>query len=174
MKTWRIISRLGCGALIIAVLTTVLFAQTKRASKPAAKPLPNLILDTIEGQKWSLHENRGRVVVINFWATWCEPCLKEIPMLVRFGKEYERRGLRVVGIALDEENREELIKNFIVRYKINYPILLPVIGSQLAQIDPVPTTLLIDAEGRLAKKYIGLIPEKILRADIVKLFAKSK
>lgn len=90
-------------------------------------------------------------------------------MLIRFGKEYEGRGLRVVGIALDEEHREELIKSFVGKYKINYPILLPVIGSRLAQIDPVPTTLLIDAEGRLAKKYVGLIPEKILRADINKL-----
>jgi thiol-disulfide isomerase/thioredoxin len=171
MKNRTVINYLGFGFLVIAMTASVLFAQTKQApSKQAVKPLPNLVLDTLDGgKKWSLHENRGRVVLINFWATWCEPCLKEVPMLISFGKEYEKRGLRIVGIALDEEHREELIKSFVGKYKINYPILLPVIGSRLAQIDPVPTTLLIDAEGRLAKKYVGLIPEKLLRADIEKL-----
>ena len=87
-----------------------LFAQTEQAPKADAKPLPNLVLNTIDGQKWSLYENRGRVVILNFWATWCEPCRTETPMLVKLAGEYEEAGLKVVGIALDEDTAE-LIKN---------------------------------------------------------------
>ena len=79
-----------------------------------------------------------------------------------------RRGLKIVGIALDTGGTN-LIKKFITEYKVDYPILLPVPGSALSRIDPVPTTLLIDGEGRLAKKYVGELPEEILREDIEKL-----
>lgn len=89
-------------------------------------------------------------------------------MLVKLSDDYEKKGLRVVGIALDEDGTE-LIKNFITEFKVDYPVLLPVPGSALSRIDPVPTTLLIDANGRLAKKYVGAMPEKILRVDIEKI-----
>ena len=153
---------------ILLDFTPDLFAQNEQAPKSDAKPLPNLVLNTIEGREWSLYENRGRVVLLNFWATWCEPCRTETPMLVRLAGEFEERGLRVVGIALDKDG-VGIIKKFVAEYKVDYPILLPVPGSRLSQIDPVPTTLLIDAEGRLAKKYVGAMPEKILRADLEKL-----
>jgi cytochrome c biogenesis protein CcmG, thiol:disulfide interchange protein DsbE len=173
MKIQKIINHLSFLALIMTVFTSASFAQTDPPPKPASKPLPNLILDTLDGQKWNLHENRGRIVLINFWATWCEPCRTETPMLIKLGKEYKPRGLEIVGIALDEEGAEP-IKKFIAEYKIKYPILLPAPGSLLSQIEPVPTTLLIDAEGRLAKKYVGAMPEEILREDIEKLIKGVK
>lgn len=150
-------------------------AQTRRQSvkkstlaKQAEKTLPDLKLPDLNGAEWSLHKNRGRVVLINFWATWCVPCRTETPMLVNLGNEYKSRGLEIVGIALDEGGTE-IIKKFVAEYGIDYPILLPVPGSRLARIAPVPTTLLVDSQGRLAKKYVGAMPEKILHADIEKL-----
>ena len=113
-----------------------------------------------------------RVVLLNFWATWCEPCRTETPMLVNLGKEYNERGLKIVGIALDTGGTN-LIKKFITEYKVDYPILLPIPGSSLSRIDPVPTTILIDSEGRMVKKYVGELPENILREDIEKLTASS-
>jgi thiol-disulfide isomerase/thioredoxin len=171
VKKSRIINFVGVLTLIFAVFLSVSFGQEKSAPKAAEKPLPNLVLDTIDGKKWSLYENRGRVVIINFWATWCEPCRTETPMLVDLGKKYKKQGLEIVGIALDE-NGTEIIKKFVAEYKIDYPILLPVPGSLLAQIDPVPTTLLIDAEGRLAKKYVGAMPEDLLTGHIEALIKK--
>lgn len=168
MKNRRIINWIGVLALLVVGFASASPAQTKRVSKPVEKPLPNLTLNTIDGQKWNLYENRGRVVLINFWATWCAPCRTETPMLVDLGQEYKTRGLEIVGIALDEGGTE-VIKKFVADYEIDYPILLPVPGSALSRIDPVPTTLLIDAEGRLAKKYVGILEEKILRGDIEKL-----
>jgi 5'-nucleotidase / UDP-sugar diphosphatase len=173
-------------ACILFVVTVSIFfgagdsyGQTRRkiVKKPAAatakknvaeKPLPDLKLPDLNGGKWSLHENQGRVVLINFWATWCAPCRAETPMLVKLGKEYESRGLEIVGIALDDDGTGN-IQKFAADFEIDYPILLPVPGSRLSRIDPVPTTLLIDSQGRLAKKYVGAMPEKILRADIEKL-----
>ena len=146
-------------------------AQKKAPPKAGEKPLPNLVLNTVDGEKWSLYEHRGKVVLINFWATWCEPCRTETPMLVSLGKEYKTRGLKIVGIALDQDGTK-VIKKFMTEYKIDYPVLLPVPGSALSRIDPVPTTILIDREGRLAKKYVGELPEDILRADIEKLVKK--
>ncbi len=136
-----------------------------------AKPLPELKLPDLNGAEWSLHQNRGRVVLINFWATWCAPCRAETPMLVNFSKEYKRRGLEIVGIALDDDGAGN-VKNFVADYKVDYPILLPVPDSALSRIDPVPTTLLIDADGRLAKKYVGALSENILRTDIEKLIGR--
>jgi thiol-disulfide isomerase/thioredoxin len=151
------------------------FAQRKTKTSPktaAAKPLPNLTLNTIDGQKWSLEENRGRVVLINFWATWCAPCRTEIPALVRLSNEYKASGLEVVGISVDSENIEQ-INGFIKDYKINYPILLAAPGSLLSRRKAVPMTLLVDQTGVLAKKYVGAAKESVFEKDIKDLFAKK-
>ncbi len=168
MKNQKVVNCVLLLVLVFASFAAGASAQKKSSVKPAEKPLPNLTLDTIDGKKWNLDENRGRVVLLNFWATWCTPCRTETPMLVKLGKEYNDRGLNIVGIALDSEGTA-IIKKFIAEYKVDYPILLPVSGSALSRIDPVPTTILIDAKGFLVKKYVGELPEKILREDIEKL-----
>jgi hypothetical protein len=93
-------------------------------------------------------------------------------MLVRLAHEYEKSGLKIAGIALDENGRE-LIKTFVADYKIDYPILIPPANSPFLSLENLPTTLLIDTEGRLARKYIGAIPEKTLREDIESLIRKT-
>jgi cytochrome c biogenesis protein CcmG/thiol:disulfide interchange protein DsbE len=176
VKDRKIISWIAILAFLFGAFATDSSGQRKQTApkkKTAERPLPNLVLKTLDGEKWSLSENRGRVVLLNFWATWCEPCRTETPMLVKLADEYEEAGLKVVGIALDE-NAVELIRKFAADYKIDYPILLPVPDSLLSRIDPVPTTLLIDGEGRLAKKYVGAMPEDLLRKDIEKLVDKLK
>lgn len=137
-------------------------------SKPAEKPLPDLKLPDLSGEQWSLHANLGKVMLMNFWATWCAPCREETPILVKLAEEYKSKGFEIIGIALDDDGAGNIDK-FVAEFKVEYPILLPVPGSALSRIDPVPTTLLIDAEGRLAKKYVGAMPEKILREDIERL-----
>lgn len=136
-----------------------------------SKPLPELTLPDLNGAKWRLSDQRGKVVLINFWATWCLPCREETPMLVSLAKDFD--GLSVAGIALDQESLDA-VRQFVVEYKVPYPVLLPVPGSLLSRIQPVPTTLLIDQTGRLAKKYVGAIGESILRTDIEALLAPAK
>jgi hypothetical protein len=89
-------------------------------------------------------------------------------MLIKIADEFEKRGLQVVGVAVDEGG-PELIKKFVAEYKIDYPILIPPEDSPWSRAEKMPTTLLIDSDGRLAGKYFGAVPEKVLREDIEKL-----
>ena len=159
--------------ILAALLIFAAFAPDSFGQKKTdEKPLPNLVLNTLDGKKWSLYENRGKLVLINFRATWREPCRTEKPMLVELADRYGKQDLQIVGIALDEAGTE-IIKKFAAEYKIDYPILLPVPGSALSRIDPVPTTILIDRKGFLSKKYVGELPEEILREDIEKLIKSA-
>ena len=156
-------------ALIITFLVVILVASSAEAQAERSKPVvPNLTFTALDGTKWSLGANRGRVVVLNFWATWCEPCRTEVPYLVKIADEFGKPGVNVVGVSLDEPG-SEIVKKFAAEYKINYPILFPEPDSPFSKIDNLPMTLLIDREGRLANKYTGAVPEKVLRADIGEL-----
>lgn len=94
-------------------------------------------------------------------------------MLVRLAVEYKKSGVKVAGVGLDEGG-EKLIEKFAAEYKINYPIVIPPARSPLFSIENLPNTFLIDREGRLFTKYVGLVPESVLRGDIDKLINKTK
>ncbi len=173
----RVLLRFVSSVMVAIVLSGVCFPVTEAFGQGArtsgaknSKPLAELTLPDLNGAKWRLSEQRGKVVLINFWATWCPPCREETPVLISLAKDFRARGLSVAGIALDQEGAI-VVKEFVAEYKIPYPVLLPVPGSALSRIQPVPTTLLIDRQGRLAKKYVGAIEEIILREDIEKLLA---
>lgn len=172
MKKHKIALRIILPALILLVLTINLPAQTKAPPKEENPSLPNLRLNTIQGEKWSLHEQRGKIVLLNFWATWCAPCREEIPALVNLSKKYKPSGVEIVGISLDSENIEQVNK-FIKEFKMDYTILLTVPGSLLARQETVPVTLLIDENSRLTKKYIGAADESLLEKDIKDLLSKK-
>ena len=171
MKNRKIVIIFGLLILLAIGLTPNLSAQTK-TPKAEEKPLPDLVLSSVTGQKWSLHENRGRIVLMNFWATWCAPCRTEIPYLVRLSDKYKASGLQVVGITIDSENTEQ-INNFIKEFNVDYPILLVIPGSMLSQQKAVPMSLLIDEKGVLAKKYIGAVEENVFEKDIDDLLSKK-
>lgn len=158
--------------LLSSIFSISIFAQTKKRAEPAVKPLPNLVLNTIDGKKWELYENRGNIVLLNFWATWCVPCRTEIPALVRLAEKHRADGLTVAGISVDSENPVR-IEEFIEMYKIEYPILLTVSGSLLSRQKAIPMSLLIDENGFLAKKYIGAIKEDVFEKDIKDLQNKK-
>jgi len=165
------LSLFALGTIYFSSSTT---AQSKTNIKPkaAAKPLPNLTLNTTNGQKWSLDENRGRVVLLNFWATWCVPCRAEVPYLVRLSNKYKTGGLDVVGINIDGDNIEQ-INSFIKEFKVDYTVLLTVPGSILTRQKAVPMSLLIDGKGVLVKKYVGAIKESVFEKDITDLLDRK-
>jgi len=124
------------------------------------------------GEDWNFNDQRGRVVVVNYWATWCPPCRVETPGLVSVANGYKPRGVEVVGVTLDEDL--DLVPKFVESYKIPYEILLPggdpnVGGSEMA----LPTTFLYDKKGRLAKKYTGIVLESTLKSDIETLLTEE-
>ena len=120
---------------------------------------PEFELENLSGEKVTLDQFSGKVVLLNFWATWCPPCRKEIPEFVEMYSEYEDDGLEIVGVTLNSGSAEK-IQNFAYKNKMNFPILT---GSKektmnLAQkynIKAVPTSFVIDREGVVQHKWVG-------------------
>ena len=129
-------------------------------------------LQDIDGKRWGLAEQRGRVVLVNYWATWCPPCRQETPGLVRLANEYRVKGVEVVGITLDEDLTA--VREFVARYQIPYRILIPSNASNLTtMIESIPVTLLYDHQGRVAKRYVGAVSETTLKRDVEQLLAEQ-
>ena len=121
-------------------------------------PLPDLNLPDVSGKLHNISEWQGKILIINFWATWCPPCLKEIPELVLLQKQYSAKGLQVIGVAIDDQNS---VEEFLVSNKINYPILIAgVTGIALAQqlgntVDAVPFTVVVNQQGQIIHQHPG-------------------
>ncbi len=128
-----------------------------------------LDLPALKGGQWSLSEQRGKIVLVNFWATWCPPCRAETPGLVSIAKQYAGRGVEVVGIAMDDSPLRA-VPPFVSQFGIPYPILLPSASSPFStSIENLPTSLLIDRNGRVARTYYGMVDERLLAHDIDQL-----
>ena len=147
------------------------------AGKPnaAGKPAPELTLKDLGGKDLSLSQYKGKVVLVNFWATWCEPCQVEIPWLIEMQQKYSAQGFTVLGIAMDEEgasvvtpwvNKERFDVNG-TKSQMNYPI---VIGNDAAAdkfggLLGYPTSVLVTRDGKIVKRITGIIsPEEISKS----------
>lgn len=117
----------------------------------------------------------GKVVLLNLWATWCPPCRREIPDLIEIAKEYEHKGVVVIGVSLDEgENNLALVKKFVERNKIPYLNVIDnmdhVIASSYGNISSIPTTFIIDKQGNVVKRIIGMQSKAAFVAALSKYF----
>ena len=130
-----------------------------------------LAFSLLDGGMWKLSDARGRVVLVNLWATWCGPCRAETPMLVRVKADLGPRGFEVLGVSLDvTKYKEKQVRSFQEMYRVTYALAFPAALSQIESgLDGIPTTLLFDRSGRAAKIYVGEIPEHTLRADVTTL-----
>jgi cytochrome c biogenesis protein CcmG/thiol:disulfide interchange protein DsbE len=128
--------------------------------------MPELAMTQLDGGTWRLADHRGQVVLVNYWATWCGPCWEETPGLVRLSRELGPKGLAVVGVAIDEGGAEE-VKKFVDEFNVSYPVVLPERMSQMEYgMEGVPTTILVDKEGRVAKTYVGAVRQKDFETDV--------
>jgi len=134
---------------------------------------PVFSLPDMNGQKVDLVSFRGRVIVIEFWATWCGPCREEIPVLNQIFKAYKEKGLVIIGISLDRKPPQE-VKEFLDHLQVEY---INVMGgeeifekySQTANLGPIrgiPATFIIDRQGQICQRYMGLAEKKILEEAI--------
>lgn len=121
------------------------------------KPAPDFALKDADGKNVKLSDYRGKVVLLNFWATWCGPCQLEIPWFIDFQKQYQSQGLEIIGVSMDDEGWP-VIKPFVASHKMNYRVLLgnDSVTQLYGGIDSLPTTFLIDRQGRVAKVHVGL------------------
>jgi len=130
--------------------------------------IANFELQDVNNQLHRLSDYQGQWVVVNFWATWCSPCIKEIPELKRFHRQYHKEGVTVIGINFEELSVEQL-KQAIREFGIDYPVLR--IGSvPLVPFEPLkglPSTFVVSPEGRLVKSWLGPINEDVLKAYVL-------
>jgi len=138
-------------------------------------PLPTeaaLSLKDLTGADQSLAGYRGRVVVLNFWATWCEPCKKEMPDLSAIQNEYAALGVQVIGAAGDAATDSAKVLKFIREYKLNFPVW---VGAQTSDMERfglgsvLPATVIIDREGKIVWREIGIIKPLELRKELDKI-----
>jgi cytochrome c biogenesis protein CcmG/thiol:disulfide interchange protein DsbE len=148
--------------LVMAILLGVAIYRKMYPFNPPAglnkgHSVPDLTLTDTQGHQLSLSQFRGKVVVVNFWATWCPPCKEEIPWFVEMQRRYGAQGVQVVGISMDEpRDRNDVIK-FAAKTGVNYPILYgsQSVADQFGGIEFLPTTYYIDREGIVVERVLG-------------------
>jgi len=159
-------------------LALVMMAGSSRAGQtgaaasrcdPRAKPAKlDFTLKDVNGKPVKLADFAGKIVVLNFWATWCVPCRAEIPALVELQAKYGRSGLQVVGVSIDDP--AEKMKPFIGQYKINYPVLQALgndaILDTYGPMVVVPQTVVIERGGKMCTKHIGPVTRDALEQEI--------
>ncbi len=132
-------------------------------------------LPDVDGKPQALEQWRGQVLVLNFWATWCPPCRREIPDLMRMAERYRTQGVVFVGIGVDQE---QAVRDYAQKAAINYPVLLGsmdylYITRRLGNpTEGLPFTLVLDRQGQIAYTREGLVNEQALQQAIAKLLAK--
>ncbi len=164
-------SKLSCLKIAIVILLTVFVlagcdnSSSPSASTPAASaakgqlignPAPDFTLTNMTGQKVSLSQYRGKVVVLNFWATWCPPCREEMPSMEALYRKYKDQGLVMLAVNVDESG-ESAVKKFLQKTPYSFPILLD--SENVAQntygVFRFPESFIIDREGVIVEKIIG-------------------
>lgn len=146
-------------------------APTGLQSSTEPTPAPDLTLETMDGESIPLAQSADRVLLVNFWATWCPPCRKEIPDLVDLQNELGERGLTVVGVAMDEEG-EEVVRPFLDEYGVNYPIVLDTtstISQQFGDVMGLPTTFVIGPDGQIQRRILGIFPVDDLKPELIQM-----
>src|SRR5258708_17301840 len=158
--------------LLLALAAT---AQSPKTSKSSTgrSPATKFNLKDASGKDVKLADRKGKVVLVNFWATWCEGCQVEIPWFVEFQKEYADRGLVVVGIAMDDDWKS--VKPSIEEKKVNYPIVIgnQELGKQYGLIG-MPLTALVDREGRIVDVHNGIVDKTATEQRIKDLLQQRR
>lgn len=134
----------------------------------------DLTLPQLNGGQWKLADHRGQIVLINYWATWCEPCREEMPGLARMAQEFAPKGLAVVGVAMDDgSDARAQVRAFATRMTVPYPIAFPAAASLGPREIALPTSVLIDRQGRIIKTYAGAVERDDFANDVSAALAEK-
>ena len=158
---------------LVFVLAFGVFLLTRNHSTEAVmegEMMPVFQLKDVDENEFDSSQLKGKVVILDFWATWCPPCRMEIPHFQALHEKYEDKGLAVVGVSLDSEGAY-VVKPFMENNKVTYTMLLA--GQQIANkfggIRAIPTTFVVDRSGKIVKKYVGYREQSVFENDIKEL-----
>jgi cytochrome c biogenesis protein CcmG/thiol:disulfide interchange protein DsbE len=146
------------------------------AADPSRPDEPAVTFKNLDGLDVSLASLKGKVVIVNFWATWCEPCRVEIPWMIGFQQKYADKGFTILGVAMDEEGKS-VVQPYVQKTQfdvdghsatMNYPIVLgnDELAEKFGGLIGFPTTIVISRDGKIQKRYIGLADEGDLEKEI--------
>lgn len=137
----------------------------------AGRPAPALARPAIDGGRVDLSQLRGKVVLLNFWATWCAPCQAEMPTFVGWQNSYAAQGLKIVGVSMDDDAGP--VRRMAARLRLNYPVVMgdEKIGAQFGGVLGLPVTYLIDRRGILRARFQGETDTKKILAALKPLLA---
>jgi peroxiredoxin len=155
MKLWNSGSRLQVMTLWAMVLLVVMGLNACGWAKEKGDPAPDFSLVDTAGKTFSLSQMQGKVVLINFFTIWCQPCRHEMPDLNAIYKENKDKGLEMVGICLNADPNQ--LKVLVKQLNLDYPILLGTdkVNKDYGEIVGVPTTFIVDKQGKIAEKIVG-------------------
>jgi peroxiredoxin len=162
------------GALVIAAIAlTGCDAGSARAevkSEKDRKVAPDFSLKDAAGKPVKLSDFRGKVVLLNFWATWCEPCRLEIPWFIDLQQVYKDHAFVVLGVSMDDDGWDS-VKPFLLANKLNYRVVIGTeeVSAKYGGIESLPTTFIIDREGRIAAVHPEMVSKSVYQNDILKL-----
>src|SRR5262245_57786180 len=160
---------------VVALAVSCSSLLSADVSHPAdRKPAPDFVLNEASGATVKLSALKGKVVLLDFWATWCTGCKEEMPWFMEFQKKYQQRGLASVGVALDEEGWEK-VRPYVLEHPINYPIVVGDVSlaNKFGVTTALPVTLLIDRTGRIAELHVGKVNKAAFEADIRQLLQEK-
>jgi thiol-disulfide isomerase/thioredoxin len=132
-----------------------LLSHCAKEKKPSSALAPDFTLKTLDGQEIALSQLKGKVVLLDFWATWCGPCRESIPHLIQLYKTYRENGFEMIGMSLDKGDAD-VVRNFAKSMDIPYPIVIaPEEVVRNYRVTSIPTTFFIDKEGKIRERITG-------------------
>jgi cytochrome c biogenesis protein CcmG/thiol:disulfide interchange protein DsbE len=145
----------------------LLLAPLGASDEQPRKPAPGFTLLDAQGAEVRLSDYKGKVVLLNFWATWCTGCKEEIPSFIDFQTKYKSSGLEVLGVSMDDDGWK-VLKPYLAEHPMNYKVMLgnDAVGDLYGGVDALPTTLLIDREGKIAATHTGVVDRAVCEKEL--------